>query len=90
MTEMDCNTIFAMLSEHLDGQLPEASCMELERHIRDCLPCVEFVESLRKSVRLCREFQPGVEPPPLPPTVKQSLREAYQRMLAARAKPREV
>ena len=84
MNQQDCNKIFSMLSEYLDRELPPATCEELERHIRDCPPCVEFLESLKKSVRLCREFKADAEPPPVSGAMKESLREAYERMLASR------
>ena len=42
MTE--CESIFEALSEYLDGELSEADCEALERHIQDCKPCVEFVD----------------------------------------------
>lgn len=84
MNQRDCNTIFSMLSEYLDQTLPPATCEELESHIRDCAPCVEFVDSLKKSVRLCREYSADVEAPAVPPAVKRSLKQAYERMLSAR------
>lgn len=86
MNKRDCTTIFAMLSEYLDRDLPPADCDELEQHIQACEPCVAFVGSLKKSVALGREYVPGADAPPLAPEVKQSLKEAYERMLAAREK----
>jgi anti-sigma factor RsiW len=85
MKDRDCEAIFARLSEYLDRELPAASCEELESHIQDCAPCVEFVASLKKSVGLHRDYRPVADPPKLSPAMKQSLREAYQRMLDARA-----
>jgi len=77
--------VFALLSEHLDGELPPASCEELERHILDCEPCVEFIESLKKSIALGRTYQPCGEPSRISPEVKRSLRDAYERVLRERA-----
>ena len=85
MKDQDCETIFARLSEYLDQELPAATCEELERHIRNCEPCVAFVNSLKKSVGLHRACMPAADPPALPDQLKQSLREAYQRMLDARS-----
>jgi len=85
MTERECRNVFALLSEHLDGELPPASCEELERHIRDCEPCVEFIESLKKSIALGRTYQPCAEPSRISPEVKRSLRDAYERVLRERA-----
>lgn len=80
----DCSSIFALLSEYLDRDLPPADCEELERHIQACEPCVAFVDSLKKSVALGHSYAPSVEVPELAPETKQSLREAYDRMLASR------
>lgn len=82
----DCSSIFAMLSEYLDRELPPADCAELEQHIQSCVPCVAFVDSLKKSVAMGRAYEPGTEVPTLAPETKQSLKEAYDRMLAARKK----
>ena len=84
MNNQDCQNVFARLSELLDQELPAGTCEELERHIENCAPCVEFVESLKKSVALHRAYRPGGDPPQIALEVKQSLREAYQRMLEAR------
>jgi len=84
MKENECQDVFARLSELLDKELPAGTCEELERHIENCPPCVEFVESLKKSVALHRAYRPDADPSELSPEVKQALREAYQRMLATR------
>jgi len=85
MKDEDCQKVFARLSEYLDQELPAATCEELERHIENCAPCVEFVDSLKKSVGLHRAYRSAAGPRALRPAVKQSLREAYQRVLDARA-----
>jgi anti-sigma factor (TIGR02949 family) len=84
MRENECQEVFARLSELLDKELPAGTCEELERHIENCPPCVEFVESLKKSVALHRAYRPDADPPQLSSEVRQALREAYQRMLATR------
>ena len=84
MTEHNCQQVYAMLSEYLDRELPADTCDQLERHIQDCAPCVEFVESLKKSVALGRNYRPQIEPPKIPPAVRESLRQAYERMLEER------
>jgi len=84
VTEHNCQQVYAMLSEYLDRELPPDTCDELERHIQDCAPCVEFVESLKKSVALGRNYRPQVEAPKIPAAVRESLRQAYERMLEER------
>lgn len=80
----DCSRIFALLSEYLDRELPVGDCAELERHIQSCEPCVAFVESLKKSVALGKEWAPSPSVPPLDRDVRRSLEEAYDRMRAER------
>jgi predicted anti-sigma-YlaC factor YlaD len=86
MSNQDCQSVFALLSQYLDRELPVAECEELERHIRDCGPCVDFIDSLKKAVVLGREYRPEVEVPAITPPVRESLKAAYERMLAERAK----
>ena len=81
MSNRDCSSVFAMLSEYLDKDLAEADCAELEKHIRDCEPCVAFVDSLKKSVGAGRAYAPAGEVPELKAEVKASLRAAYEEML---------
>lgn len=80
-----CREIFASVSEYLDGELPPDTCRELESHLDECPSCVEFVQSLRRTVDLCRPYAPSELPPPLRETARQQLREAYGKMLRARA-----
>jgi anti-sigma factor RsiW len=85
MTEADCQNVFALLSEYIDQELPPGTCEELDRHIQGCAPCVEFVESLRKSVKLGRSYALGVKAPPVPEALREALRAAYAKSLAERA-----
>ena len=81
MEEPDrCKEIFALLSQYLDVELPPDACREIEAHIQDCPPCVEFAESLKKTVALCREYQPAEMPPPISEQAKMELEEAYLKM----------
>lgn len=82
----NCSEIFAMLSEYLDLELPPDACRDIEEHLAGCPPCVEFVESLRKTVDLCHEFDPPETPAPLAEDTRRELLAAYRRMLEARGK----
>ena len=85
MSSEECREVFEMLSEYLDGELPADTCAHIEQHIADCPPCVEFVESLRRSVSVYRNYRPSENPPPLSPEAKERLAKAYRQMLARRA-----
>jgi RNA polymerase sigma-70 factor (ECF subfamily) len=77
----ECRRIFALLSEYLDAELPAETCDEIEAHLSDCPPCLEFLESLRRTVELCRTFQPGEMPGPLSEQVRSELRQLYEKAL---------
>jgi len=79
-----CKDVFALLSEYLDLELPPEACSEIEAHIAGCPPCIEFAESLRKTVALCRTYQPEDMPAPLANDAREQLLDAYRRMLEAR------
>ena len=80
----NCERIFALLSEYLNQELALERCQEIEAHIASCPPCVEFAESLRKTVELCRRYRPSELPEPMEKAARQQLQDAYQRMLLAR------
>jgi anti-sigma factor RsiW len=79
-----CLEVFARLSEYIDGELEPAQCDEVERHISDCPPCIDFLRSLRLSVQASRELQAATALPPVPPAVEERLRSAWQAALARR------
>ncbi|HSR07119.1 MAG TPA: zf-HC2 domain-containing protein [Bryobacteraceae bacterium] len=82
-----CQEVFALLSDYLNLELPPQACQEIAAHIAGCPPCIEFADSLRKTVHLCRQYQPAELPEPIGQEAKAQLLEAYRKMLAARATP---
>jgi anti-sigma factor RsiW len=79
-----CQEIFALLSQYLDLELPPDACQEIESHLSGCAPCIEFADSLRKTVDLCRRYQPAELPQPIGDEARSQLLSAYGKMLAAR------
>ena len=80
-----CKEVFALLSEYLNLELPPGACQEIDRHLAGCAPCIEFTESLRKTIDLCRGYRPTEFPEPLGTQAREELLKAYQEMLKARA-----
>jgi hypothetical protein len=80
-----CREVFALLSRYIDLDLPGDACREIEQHIAGCAPCVEFTESLRKTVELCRGYQPQDLPRSLGEQAKTRLMDAYRRMRDGKA-----
>ncbi len=79
-----CKEIFALLSDYLNLELPEDACREVEQHLAGCPPCIEFAESLRRTVELCRNYHPAEMPDPISRGAREQLLDAYRKMLVAR------
>lgn len=82
----NCKEVFALLSDYLDLQLPPDACKEIEQHLAGCPPCIEFVNSLRKTVEICRQYEPSEMPKPIEEGAREQLLAAYRKMLAAKAR----
>ncbi len=64
MPDQRCKHIFAMLSDYLNAELPAKNCRELERHLKGCAPCIEYLESLKATVETCRQYRVRKVPAP--------------------------
>jgi len=82
-----CKEVITLLSDYLDFDLPPEACEQIEDHLAECSPCVEFAASLRKTVELCRGFQPSDMPKPLSEQARAELEKAWKKMLAERTAP---
>ncbi len=82
-----CKEVFSLLSDYLNLELPPDACQQIEAHIAGCPPCIEFAESLRKTVDLCRHYRPTELPDPISHEAREQLLEAYEKMLAGRKTP---
>ena len=82
--EGNCRSLFARLSDYLDGTLDDAFCQEMQRHLGDCPPCVAFIASLKETVNLCQEFKPA-SPGKLPDGMRAALLARYEKARTALA-----
>ncbi len=57
-----CRSLFAALSDYMDGVVDDAVCTEMDRHIDECKPCQAFLASLKQAVEQCRSYQPRCRP----------------------------
>ena len=68
-----------MLSEYLDVELPPEACEHIREHVEGCAPCVEFAESLKRTVDLCKEYEPETMPKPVSAAAKAELMAAWRK-----------
>lgn len=52
-----CISIFKRLSGYIDGELDEKTYEEMQIHIKECIKCEVCLETLRRTVDLCRNMQ---------------------------------
>ncbi|MEA1979449.1 MAG: zf-HC2 domain-containing protein [candidate division Zixibacteria bacterium] len=50
-----CLEYIADLNAFLDGDLPDELCIEIEKHVGECNNCKLMVDTLKMTVKLCRE-----------------------------------
>ena len=50
--EMNCQTVVELVTEYLEGALPEADRERLEAHLAECDGCTRYLEQVRTTIRL--------------------------------------
>ena len=76
---VECGALLARLSEFLDGELPPELCREIEAHMADCGPCRDVIETLRRTVDLCRALPRRELPEEARAAIRALLRESFPR-----------
>ena len=71
-----CLEMFKRLSEYLDNELDELTCNEIERHVKDCVPCFSCLQTLKRTVDLCKQTANK----PVPREFSEKLKEMIQTM----------
>ena len=71
-----CLEMFKRLSEYLDNELDELTCSEIERHVKECVPCFSCLQTLKRTVDLCKQTANK----PVPREFSEKLKEMIQNM----------
>jgi len=69
MNHEECRHLLGHLSEYVDGDLGQAMCAEIERHLSGCRNCRVVVDTLRKTVMLYQSHGSN----PIPGNVEERL-----------------
>lgn len=65
------------LNDYLDGNISPELCAEIEAHIGECRNCRIMVDTLKQTVKLCREGREEALPPALEKSLKNLLRQRW-------------
>jgi hypothetical protein len=71
--EIACQEFVELVTEHLEGTLPEAIERAVGAHLELCEPCVVYLEQMRSTVSALRTLPA----PTLPPAAKQRLLQVF-------------
>ncbi len=71
-----CLEMFKQLSEYLDNELDDITCNEIEQHVKECVPCFSCLQTLKRTVDLCKQTANK----PVPEEFSQKLKELIQNM----------
>lgn len=74
----DCKKYFERISEYLDGELDDDICHEIEAHLEECPDCRACLDSLKKTIQLCKEAVKEEIPPDIRERLRKNLRQLIQ------------
>lgn len=74
-----CRDYISNLNDYLDGELEPELCDEIERHVGQCENCRIMVDTLTKTVKLCRDGQSERLPEKLQKKLQDKLHQQWQK-----------
>jgi RNA polymerase sigma-70 factor (ECF subfamily) len=75
-----CPDVLTLFSQHLEGEIDQATCASMEAHLAACARCRSACDSLKRALAICRE-SPA---PQVPATVAMSIKSAIRALLDKR------
>jgi anti-sigma factor RsiW len=72
--DLACRDLVEMVTDFLDGALPDDQARRVAAHLDGCPGCAEYVRQIRTTARSLR----GLPAQPLDPAVKASLLQAFR------------
>ena len=74
-----CDDLIQNLSDYIDGELEPELCKELEKHLKGCRNCRLMVDSMKMTVKLCKDGRCVDLPPELDKRLNQKLAERWKK-----------
>jgi len=72
---MSCKELVDLMADYLEGQMEPDAARDLDRHLADCPPCLNFLKTYRATTRLIRGVACEEIPPELGERLERFLRE---------------
>jgi len=71
-----CLEMFEKLSEYIDGELDHETCAQIQKHAEGCVACFACLETLKRTVALCKT----VSDKPVPQNLSAKLKEIIENL----------
>jgi predicted anti-sigma-YlaC factor YlaD len=55
--QMTCKELVELVTEYLEGTLPEDLRLSMEQHLSGCSGCTNYLEQMRQTIRLTGQLQ---------------------------------
>jgi hypothetical protein len=68
-----CQEFVELVTEHMEGTLPDAVERAIAEHLELCEPCLVYLEQMRATTRALR----GLDAPALPPSARERLLRVF-------------
>lgn len=81
LDEMACQELVEVITDYLEGTLPDIDRVRFEAHLLTCDPCREYIEQMRTTIRLAGRITLDS----ISPRTRGELLRAYRRMTESSA-----
>jgi anti-sigma factor RsiW len=78
--EMTCRELMEVITDYIEGTLPERDRRRLEQHLGDCPYCVNYLAQMRETIQALSELPEES----IPPQAREELLETFRAWRAAR------
>ncbi len=73
-----CRKNFEKISEYLDGELGADECRVIEQHLKGCPECQNCVDTLKKTIALCKKRPQDEIPGEVRKRLRSKLRDCFE------------
>jgi len=73
LEQLSCQELVELVTDYLEGAMPDDERAGLERHLETCDGCRDYVEQMRATIAVTGETQPA----PLTPEVEEALLASF-------------
>ena len=74
----DCKKHFKQISEYLDGEMDIDIAKKIEAHLLECPQCRDCVDSLKRTIRLCKEASKETMPEEIRTRLHSTLKQCIE------------